>query len=77
MTAEIIELDEERERRRYIALAHASDEWRQIKASFAIEGMILDDSNAEIIGRMIAGEMTLRQAQRLVLRRLINGIPMH
>ena len=76
MTAEIIELDEQRERRRYVALAHASDDWQQIKASFAIGGMSLDDSNAEIIGRMIAGEMTLREAQSVIRLRLQVGEPM-
>lgn len=69
MTAEIIELDEQRERCCHIALARASDDWQQIKATFAIEGMMLDDSNAEIIGCMLAGKMTLGEAQKLILRR--------
>lgn len=76
MTAKIIEINDQRQRRRYVAPAQTSDEWQQIKASSSIEDIMLDDSNAEIIGRMIAGEMTLRQAQILVLRRLTNGIPM-
>jgi hypothetical protein len=59
-----------------IALAHASDEWQQIKTSFGIEGMILDDSNAEIIGRMLAGEITLDEAQKAILRLLDVGEPM-
>lgn len=53
MTAEIIKFDEQRERRRYIALAHASENWQQIKASMAISGFELTDDNAERIGRMI------------------------
>ncbi|MCC2958780.1 hypothetical protein LK542_24520 [Massilia sp. IC2-477] len=70
MNAEIIELSEQRERRRYIALAHASGDWQETKASFALSGIILDESNAEIAGRMIAGEMTLKEAQRVILCRL-------
>jgi len=70
MTAEIIELDEQCKRRRYIALAHASDDWQQIKASFAIEGMSLGDNNSEVVGRMIAGEITLEEAKKVLLCRL-------
>jgi hypothetical protein len=73
MIVEINELDEHFESRRYIALAYASDDWQQIKASFAIEGMSLDDSSAEIVGRMLSGDMTLKEAQRAILRRLDVG----
>lgn len=30
--------------------------------------MLADDSNAEIVGRLIAGEMTLQDAQKIILR---------
>lgn len=76
MTAEIIELDKQRERRRYISLPHGSGEWQQITASVAIEGLDLDDINAEIVGRMAAGEMTLQEAQRVIRRRLNVSEPM-
>jgi len=42
-------------------LANSSDGWHKIKASFAIESMILDDINAGTIGRMLACEMTLKE----------------
>jgi len=70
MGAEIIELDKQRECRCYIAQAHASNKWQQPKAFFVIEGMILDDKDAEIIGCMLAGEMTLKEAQVVIKRRL-------
>lgn len=65
----LVSLDAERERRHYLALAHASDAWQQIKASCALEGIATDDFNAEIAGRMIAGVMTLDQAYAAVRRR--------
>jgi len=63
------------ERRRYIALAHASDDWQQMNASLAFAGVDLNESNAEIIGRMIANEMTLQEAQRAIRRLLDVGEP--
>lgn len=52
----VFELDVARQRRHYISLAHGNPTWNQIKASFAISGIDLDDSVAEIIGRKIAGK---------------------
>lgn len=52
----VFDLDVARQRRYYVSLAHNDTTWNQIKASFAISGIDLDDSVAEIIGRKIAAK---------------------
>jgi hypothetical protein len=70
MTAEIIQLDAERERRHYINLANGSWDWQQVKASWALSGLSLDDDDAERAGRMIAGDMTLDEVYQAILQHL-------
>jgi len=60
-TADTVSLDAARQRRHYIDLANAHPEWKQVKASFAIEGIELGDDNAVDAGRMIAGDITYTQ----------------
>lgn len=45
-----------RQWRKFIAIAHANEDWRQVAASFALEGIVLTDDDAERAGRMLAGE---------------------
>ena len=58
----VISLDTERERRKYIALAYADQDWLHVKASFALEGIELDGGDAERAGRILAGTITTEQA---------------
>ena len=60
-SAEIISLDAARKRRYYIELARANEDWIQICASFAIEGIYPDDDDAVQAGRMISGDATYEQ----------------
>jgi hypothetical protein len=46
----------------YIALAMGNKSWRQVEASFALEGIDATDDDRVIAGRMIAGELTLDTA---------------
>jgi hypothetical protein len=66
----VMSLDEARERRHYIDLANADWDWQQTKASFALEGIELDDRDAERTGRFIAGVITLEQGIDEILREL-------
>lgn len=60
-TADIVSLDDARQRRHYINLANANEAWREIKASWALEGIEVTDDNAMQAGRMIAGDITYEQ----------------
>ncbi|MGB9992952.1 antitoxin VbhA family protein [Pseudoduganella rhizocola] len=60
-TATVTSLDAARRRRYYIELANNHPAWQQIVASWALEGIIATDDNAEQAGRMIAGEITYAQ----------------
>jgi hypothetical protein len=51
-----------KDERYYIDLAEGHEDWQQIKASYALEGIELTDENAALAGRMIAGEITLAEA---------------
>lgn len=53
-TATVTSLDAARQRRYYIELANNHPAWQQIAASWALEGIIVTDDNAEQAGRMIA-----------------------
>jgi hypothetical protein len=57
----VIDLDAARERRRYIGLANANEHWQQIKASFVLEDIELDDDDAELAGRLLTGVITFEQ----------------
>ena len=61
-------LDVARERRHYIDLANADWDWRQVKASYALEGIELDDRDAERAGRYLAGVITFEQVKEDILR---------
>lgn len=60
-TADIVSLDATRQRRHYIDLANAHEAWREIKASWALEGIEVTDDNTLQAGRMIAGDITFEQ----------------
>ena len=57
----------------YIATARNDSTWREIEASFAIEGMQMTDDNLVVAGKMIAGEIDLREAMRMI--RAKAGVP--
>lgn len=52
----VLSLDVARERLKYIATAEASEDWIQVKASFALSGVELTDQLAEKVGRLIAAQ---------------------
>lgn len=58
----VLSLDAERDRRRYITIANADHDWLQVKASFALEGIDMDDDDAERAGRILAGVVTTEEA---------------
>jgi hypothetical protein len=60
-TAIVVSLDAARQRRYYIDLANSHWAWQEVKASWALEGIHVNDDNAEQAGRMIAGNATLAQ----------------
>ncbi len=55
----ILSLEAARVRRQYIAIAHACEHWQQVAASFALEGIVLTDDDAERAGRIFAGECSV------------------
>ncbi|MBC3809236.1 hypothetical protein H8K52_18000 [Undibacterium seohonense] len=61
-TANIITLKTLRERRFYLALAHADEHWQQTTASFRLEELHATENDAERAGCVIAGVWTLEQA---------------
>ena len=50
----------------YIDIARNDSTWREIAASFAIEGMQMSEDNEIVAGRMIAGEITLAEAIKII-----------
>ena len=46
----------------YIQLALENEEWQQIEASFALEGMKMDDADRDRAGIVIAGVITSEEA---------------
>lgn len=72
-TAAVIALDAIRDRRRYIALANANEDWMQVKASFALESIAFDDDDAERAGRQIAGVIMHEEAIEEIVRSHFNG----
>lgn len=69
--SKVVSLDAARQRRKFIALANASENWIQTRASFALSGIELDDDDAERAGRVIAGDFTLEQAQADILKKYV------
>ena len=69
VSSKVRSLDAERDRRRFVALAHADHDWLQVKASFALEGIDLDDDDAERAGRILAGAITTEQAIEEIKRK--------
>jgi hypothetical protein len=59
----VVSLDAARQRRAFIALAHADEHWCQVRASFALSGIELTDDDAERAGRVIAGVITYEEAR--------------
>jgi hypothetical protein len=60
-TATVASLDAARQRRHYIELAHATPAWLELAASWALEGIVMTDDDAERAGRMIAGHASYEQ----------------
>lgn len=52
----VFSLDTARQRRKYIALAEANEDWAQTQASFALSGIELTDDLAYKFGCMLAAE---------------------
>jgi len=50
----------------YIAIARADNVWREVVASFAIEGMLLSEDVEIIIGQMIAEEISCAEAIAII-----------
>jgi len=50
----------------YIKLARRDSTWREIVASFAIEGVTLTDENEIIAGKMISGDIEVAEAICLI-----------
>jgi hypothetical protein len=66
---DVVLLDVARERRRFIDLANANENWIQTVASFALEGIALTDDNAERAGRLLSGAITLEQGYEEIRRK--------
>jgi len=64
----VVALDAVRARRRFIALAEASESWRQTRASFALSGIEVTDDDAERAGRMLAGVISLEDVYAEIRR---------
>ena len=65
----VVSLDAARQRRAFIALAHADAHWCQVRASFALSGIELTDDDAERAAKMIAGVLTLDQVREEISAR--------
>lgn len=50
----------------YIKLARSNSTWREIVASFAIEGMTFGEENLIIAGKMISGDIEVSEAISLI-----------
>ncbi len=59
----------------YIEIARNDSTWREIAASFAIEGMQMTEDNEIVAGKMIAGEIGLAEAIQII--RTNAGVPGH
>jgi hypothetical protein len=57
----VVSLDAVRQRRAFIALAHADEHWCQTRASFALSGIELTDDDAERAGHLLAGVISLEE----------------
>jgi hypothetical protein len=74
LTANIITLENLRERRFYVDLAQADAHWQETTASFRLEGLQATKEDAERVGRVIAGVWTLEQAIEDVRRVCLAGM---
>lgn len=75
-SSKVIHIDQERKRRRYIALANSDENFIQTKASFALSGIDLTDDDAELAGRIIFGDLTDAAAfDELRLKYCLNNEP--
>jgi hypothetical protein len=59
----------------YTELARRDSTWREIVASFAIEGMTFGERDLNIGGKMISGDIDLSEAVRIIRENA--GIAMH
>lgn len=57
----------------YIDIARNDSTWREIAASFAIEGMEMSEDNEIVAGKMIAGEISLAEAIKIIRKNA--GVP--
>ncbi len=67
-SANVVSLDAVRQRRAFIALAHADEHWCQVRASFALSGIALTDDDAERAGRSLAGVISLEEVYAEIRR---------
>jgi hypothetical protein len=63
----VLSLKIARDRRLYIDIANNDDAFLQSKASFALSGLTIDDEDAELAGRLIAGAITHEEAVQLIM----------
>ena len=64
----VVSLDAVRQRRAFIALAHADEHWCQTRASFALSGIELTNDDAERAGRLLAGVISLEEVYAEIRR---------
>jgi len=63
----------ERDRRRAIDIALADEHWQQTTASFALEGLSVSLDDCERAGRVIADQLTVKQAIAQVRRTYLSS----
>ena len=68
LAGKVVSLDAVRQRRAFIARAHADEHWCQTKASFALSGIELTDDDAERAGRLLAGVISLEEVYAEIRR---------
>ena len=66
---DVASLDAARLRRGFIDLADTNENWRQVKASFALEGIAVSGDEAERAGRLLSGAITLEQGYAEIRRK--------
>jgi hypothetical protein len=72
----IVDITSEITRRKYVRIANSNETWQQIKASSALSGIQTDDTDADLAGRMLVGDITCKQALEELQRRhgLLNDV---
>jgi hypothetical protein len=60
--ASVIDISVEIKKRRDVQCAISSEDWQQVRASFALSGVEPGKENDELVGRVLAGEITCQEA---------------